>query len=231
MSNINYSSPRLLVYQHEEPNTLAEYLQLYGFTVQAADKHNIEQKIKEANYDLCILDHYGVVSPDLRLLKKLRAIDSRVPVIMVSHISSPGHILQAFDEGADDYIFKPFNLDILAGRIKVILKRCGIKTRIIAPNYEIGNYSFNTRFNIVSYKGSETKLTKKEGKMLALLCAYKNEVLPKKILLQQLWNGDDYFNKRSLDVYICRLRTLFKEEPSIQIETRRSLGYTLVINE
>lgn len=225
------AAPRILVYQSEEFNLLTEYLQLYNFIVIEANNSNVDQLLKEANFDLCILDHFTSIKPgDLRLLKKLRTLDDRVPIIMVSYLKDYNYIIQAFDEGADDYIIKPFNLDELTRRINAVLKRCGIKTRTIEATYEIGNYLFNTKSNSIVYKDQEIKLTKRESRMLSLLCAYKGEILPKKLIIQQLWDEDNYFSKRSLDVYICRLRNIFKDDERVQIETKRGFGYILIIN-
>lgn len=224
--------PRILVYQDEDCSIMTDYLQFYGFEVITSTEADILYKIKEKNYDLCILGHYKTSLPgDLRLLKALRKTDHRTPVIMVSDQSRYEFIIDAFDAEADDYIIRPYNLEELIRRIKAILRRCGVKVRAIELSYEIGNYIFDTEKNTLSINGVETKLTNKESKALSLLCAYKNEILPKKILMQQVWADDNYFNKRSLDVHMCRLRNRLKMDKRIVIETRRGIGYSLVVNE
>lgn len=224
--------PRILVYQDEDCSVMTDYLQFYGFEVITSTEADILHKIKEKNYDLCILGHYKTSLPgDLRLLKALRKTDHRTPVIMVSDQSRYEFIIDAFDAEADDYIIRPYNLEELIRRIKAILRRCGVKVRAIELSYKIGNYTFDTEKNTLSINGVETKLTNKESKTLSLLCAYKNEILPKKILMQQVWTDDNYFNKRSLDVHICMLRNMLKMDNRVAIETIRGVGYSLVIEE
>lgn len=224
--------PRILVYQDEDCSVMTDYLQFYGFEVITSTEADILHKIKEKNYDLCILGHYKTSLPgDLRLLKTLRKTDRRTPVIMVSDQSRYEFIIDAFDAEADDYIIRPYNLEELIRRIKAILRRCGVKVRAIGLSYKIGNYTFDTEKNTLSINGVETKLTNKESKTLSLLCAYKNEILPKKILMQQVWTDDNYFNKRSLDVHMCLLRNYLKMDKRIVIETKRGIGYSLVVNE
>ena len=224
--------PRILVYQDEDCSVMIGYLQFYGFEVITSTEADILHKIKEKNYDLCILGHYKTSLPgDLRLLKTLRKTDHRTPVIMVSDQSRYEFIIDAFDAEADDYIIRPYNLEELIRRIKAILRRCGVKVRAIELSYKIGNYVFDTEKNTLSINGVETKLTNKESKTLSLLCAYKNEILPKKILMQQVWADDNYFNKRSLDVHMCFLRNYLKMDKRIVIETKRGIGYSLVVNE
>lgn len=224
--------PRILVYQDEDCSVMTDYLQFYGFEVITSTEADILHKIKEKNYDLCILGHYKTSLPgDLRLLKALRKTDHRTPVIMVSDQSRYEFIIDAFDAEADDYIIRPYNLEELIRRIKAILRRCGVKVRAIELSYKIGNYTLDTEKNTLSINGVETKLTNKESKTLSLLCAYKNEILPKKILMQQVWTDDNYFNKRSLDVHMCLLRNYLKMDKRIVIETKRGIGYSLVVNE
>lgn len=224
--------PRILVYQDEDCSVMTDYLQFYGFEVITSTEADILHKMKEKNYDLCILGHYKTSLPgDLRLLKTLRKTDRKTPVIMVSDQSRYEFIIDAFDAEADDYIIRPYNLEELIRRIKAILRRCGVKVRAIELSYKIGNYTFDTEKNILSINGVETKLTNKESKTLSLLCAYKNEILPKKILMQQVWADDNYFNKRSLDVHMCLLRNYLKMDKRLVIETKRGIGYSLVVNE
>lgn len=224
--------PRILVYQDEDCSVMTDYLQFYGFEVITSTEADILYKIKEKNYDLCILGHYKTSLPgDLRLLRALRKTDHRTPVIIVSDQSRYEFIIDAFDAEADDYIIRPYNLEELIRRIKAILRRCGVKVRAIELSYKIGNYTFDTEKNTLSINGVETKLTNKESKTLSLLCAYKNEILPKKILMQQVWTDDNYFNKRSLDVHMCFLRNYLKMDKRIVIETKRGIGYSLVVSE
>lgn len=230
--NNQVALPRILVYQDEDCSIMTDYLQFYGFDVITSTEEDIIPKIKSCNYDLCILSHYKANLPgDLRLLTALRKVDNKAPVILVSDQSRYEYILDAFDAGVDDYVIRPYNLEELIRRIKAVLRRCGVKVRAIELTYQIGKYVFNTEDNTLVINGAETRLTIKESKTLALLCAYQNELLPRKVLMQHVWTDDNYFNKRSLDVHMCNLRNYLKMDKRISIETRRGLGYSLVIEE
>lgn len=230
--NNQVALPRILVYQDEDCSIMTDYLQFYGFDVITSTEEDIIPKIKSCNYDLCIFSHYKANLPgDLRLLTALRKVDNKAPVILVSDQSRYEYILDAFDAGVDDYVIRPYNLEELIRRIKAVLRRCGVKVRAIELTYQIGKYVFNTENNTLVINGVETKLTSKESKTLALLCAYQNELLPRKVLMQHVWTADNYFNKRSLDVHMCNLRNYLKMDKRISIETRRGIGYSLVIEE
>lgn len=224
--------PRILVYQDEDCSIMVDYLRFYGFEVITSTEEDISGKIKEKNYDLCILSHYKTNLPgDLRLLKDLRKADKKMPIIFVSDLSRYEYIIEAFDEGVDDYIIRPYNAEELIRRIKAVLRRCGIRSKSIEPTYKIGNYVFDTANNTLQIDGAEIKLTNKESKILALLCAYKNEILPRKLLMERIWVDDNYFNKRSLDVHMCLLRGYLKMDEHVCIRTERGFGYSLVVDE
>lgn len=232
-NNTKLALPRILIYQDEDCKILVDYLVYNGFQVITSTEYDILIKIKEKNYDLCILSHYKTTDVSMRLkpLKFLRKSDDKIPVIMVSDKARYEYVIEAFDEGADDYVIRPYNIEELIRRIKAVLKRCGVRVRSIEPSYEIGDYLFNTVDRILTIGSVKTQLNNKQSQVLALLCAYKNETLPKKILMQQVWTDDNYFNKRSLDVHICMLRDMLKMDNRVVIETIRGVGYSLVIEE
>lgn len=227
------SQPKILVYQDEDCSIMVDYLIFYGFDVITSNREDIIQKIKNGGYDLCILSHYKSVSiGNLSLLKILRKADKSTPVIMVSDLSKYQFIIEAYDEGADDYIIRPYNLEILVHKINIALKRCGIKTRTIQNAYQLGNYRFDVLNDTLIIDNTEIKLPAKETQLLALLCAYEGEVLQTSVIMQRLWQGENnYWNKRSLDVNICHLRNYLKMDERISIVTKRVLGYSLVIWE
>ena len=229
--NIQTSLPRILVYQDEDCSILVDYLAFYGFNVITTSEENVLEKLRKGNYDLCILSHFKANIPgDLKLLNFLRKINKKMPVIFVSDLFDYSYIIEAFNSGVDDYVVKPYNLEELICRVKALLKRCGVKVRGIEHAYRIGNYIFDTETNTLRLNSVEIKLTAKESKTLALLCAYKNELLSKEILLHDIWKDDNYFNKRSLDVHMCNLRKYLSQDNRIKINTIRGLGYSLVID-
>ena len=227
------SQPKILVYQDEDCSIMVDYLIFYGFDVITSNREDIIPKIKDGGYDLCILSHYKSVGiGNLSLLKILRKADKSTPVIMVSDLSKYQFIIEAYDEGADDYIIKPYNLEVLVRKINIALKRCGIKTRTIQNAYQLGNYVFDVVNDTISIDNTEIKLPAKETQLLALLCAYEGEVLQTSVIMQRLWRGENnYWNKRSLDVNICHLRNYLKMDERISIVTKRALGYSLIIRE
>ena len=224
--------PRILVYQDEDCSILVDYLVFYGFKVINTSEENVLKKLREGNYDLCILGHFKANIPgDLKLLHFLRKINKKMPVIFVSDLFDYSYIIEAFNSGVDDYVVRPYNLEELICRVKALLKRCGVKVRSIERAYRIGNYTFDTEANTLKLNSTEIKLTAKESKTLALLCAYKDELLSKEILLHSIWKDNNYFNKRSLDVHICHLRNYLNQDSRIKIDTIRGLGYSLAIQE
>lgn len=232
-NNTKLALPRILIYQDEDCKILVDYLVYNGFQVITSTENDILIKIREKNYDLCILSHYKTTDASMRLklLKFLRKSDDKIPVIMVSDKARYEYVIEAFDEGADDYVIRPYNIEELIRRIKAVLKRCGVRVRSIESSYKIGDYLFNTVDKILTIGSIKTQLSNKQNQILALLCAYKNETLPKKTLMQQVWTDDNYFNKRSLDVYTCTLRNMLKMDNRVAIETIRGVGYSLVIEE
>lgn len=231
--NTRLALPRILIYQDEDCKILVDYLVYNGFQVITSTEYDILIKIREKDYDLCILSHYKTTDASMRLkpLKFLRKSDDKIPVIMVSDKARYEYVIEAFDEGADDYVIRPYNIEELIRRIKAVLKRCGVRVRRIEPSYEIGDYLFNTVDKILTIGDVKTRLNNKQSQILALLCAYKNEILSKKILMQQVWTDDNYFNKRCLDVNICMLRNMLKMDNRVAIETMQGVGYSLVIEE
>lgn len=222
--------PRVLVYQDEGCRVLVEYLIFCGFKVVEATEENVLAKIQEGKYDICIIDRLNAyIKDNFKLLRAQREVDRSKPVIFLSNISDYSYIIEAFKLGTDDYVIRPYNLEELVYRIKALLKRSGIKSRKIETTYEIGNYIFNTKLKRLELKGIEIKLTIIENKILALLCAYQNELLTKEILMRDIWGDDNFYNRRSLDVHVCRLRNHLKQDSNIKIETVRGLGYSLTV--
>lgn len=229
--NNNLTSPRILIYQDEDCQVLVDYLKYKGYTVITTTESDLLFKIRKSEYDLCILSHYrSIFNTDLlKPLNFLRKISSKAPVIMVSDRHDYSSIIEAFDAGADDYVTRPYNIEELIRRIRALLNRCGVQIRTIEKFYMIGDYAFDTVKRTLTINGSETRLSNKLNGVLSLLCAYMNEALPTKVIMQHLWGDDNYFNKRSLDVHIWSLRNMLKMDERITIETRRGIGFALIV--
>lgn len=230
--NIQTSLPRILIYQNKGCGVLVNYLKYSGFSVIQTTEENVLDKLRNCNYDLCILGHFRANIPgDLTLLHFIRGINNKMPVIFLSDLFEYNYIIDAFNAGVDDYVVQPYNIDELVCRIKALLRRCGIKSRSVESSYKIGDYTFDTEDGMLIAGNTRLKLTEKESKILGLLCAYKGELLPKDVLLNSAWGEDNYFNRRSLDVHMCLLRKYFEHDRHIIINTIRGLGYSLVIKD
>lgn len=142
-------------------------------------------------------------------------------------------ILEGFKAGADDYITKPFSMEELVLRIEAIFRRVKGKRTKDQQVYQFGNMVFDTQKQILTINDNSTKLTTKEAELLALLCAHANDILERNHALKQIWVDDNYFNARSMDVYITKLRKLLKPDPSIEIINIHGKGYKLIapVNE
>lgn len=219
--------PTILIFQNSGQDSIAEYLRFNGFQVIETNEQDVAQKLKEAEYQLCVLDCYRGPN-ELRLLNIVKKFDESKPVIMVTDSTEYGFIIKAFREGADDYVSKPCNVEELVCRIKAVLRRCRIDSRAVGNVYEIGGLTLNVKEQIL-YRGRDFAVTlnMRESRTLAVLCAYRNETVPAVFLLKKIWYDDNKFNKRSLDVHICRLRKYLAIAPNIRIETIRGFGYCL----
>lgn len=221
------AQPTVLIFQNMGQDVIAEYLRFNGFKVIETNESDVIQKLKESEYQLCILDYYKEPY-DLKLLNVVHKIDENKPVIMVTSHVEYAHVIKAFKEGIDDYVIRPCNVEELTCRIKAVLNRCKIDSRIIEPFYKLGDLTFNVEEQIlIRDKDFALSLQNKETKVLALLCAYRNEVVPTTLLLKKIWFDENQFNKRSLDVFICKLRKCLAFVPNIRLETVRGHGYVL----
>ncbi|MDR0560103.1 MAG: response regulator transcription factor [Prevotellaceae bacterium] len=180
-------------------------------------------------YDICILDVMMPIKDGYTLAEEIRQISPGIPIIFLTAKSMKEDVLKGFASGADDYITKPFNIDELILRIEAILRRISVSEQS-AANYIIGDYVFNpTKQSLVySINGIEQKLTSKESELLRFLCVNRNNVLDRNFALRTIWNDDSYFNARSMDVYITKLRKFLKDDPSIQIINVRGKGFKLI---
>lgn len=208
---------------------LREYLQAKGYDTDLYIDGEVGYKgfVKE-KYDLCILDVMMPKKDGITLVKEIRAINSDIPIIFLTAKNMKEDILEGFKAGADDYITKPFSMEELVLRIEAIFRRVKGKKTKDQQVYQLGNISFDTQKQILTINGESTKLTTKESELLALLCAHANDILERNHALKQIWVDDNYFNARSMDVYITKLRKLLKPDPTIEIINIHGKGYKLI---
>ena len=186
---------------------------------------------KDKSIALIILDVMMPKKDGFTLAQEVRAANAEIPVIFLTAKTLKEDILEGFKIGADDYITKPFSMEELTFRIEAILRRVRGKKNKESSIYKIGKFTFDTQKQILSTPDKQTKLTTKESELLGLLCAHANEILQRDFALKTIWIDDNYFNARSMDVYITKLRKHLKEDESIEIINIHGKGYKLITPE
>lgn len=201
-------------------------------TVLFYDGQEAIDNFKANKYDLCILDVMMPHVDGFKVAEHIRTADDKVPIIFLTAKTMKEDVLRGFEVGADDYIRKPFSLDELLVRVEVILRRVKGSETKVKPFYQIGKYLFDTQSQLLQFEGEEPiNLTTKESALLSLLATYANQTLERSYALQKIWENDNYFSARSMDVYITKLRKLLKRDPSIEIKNIHGKGYRLNIRE
>ncbi len=227
-------STRVLLVEDDENlgGLLKDYLIVKGYDATlAADGNKGYKAFMQDKFDICILDIMMPHKDGISLAKDIRAINSEIPIIFLTARSMQDDIIDGFRAGADDYLKKPFNMEELIFRIEAILKRSLRKTELVNQEFSFGKYVFNPNNRLLYFDGEPQKLTTKESELLKLLFMYKNDVLERNYALQQIWGDDTYFNARSMDVYITKLRKLLNKEPSIEIINIHGKGFKLILPE
>lgn len=208
---------------------LREFLQAKGFNADLyPDGEKGYKAFLKGKYDLCVLDVMMPKKDGFTLAQEIRNVNSEVPIIFLTAKNLKDDILEGFKLGADDYITKPFSMEELVVRIDAILRRVkGKKDREITL-FKIGRFTFDTQKQVLVSEDSTQKLTTKESELLALLCSHVNDILERNYALKTIWVDDNYFNARSMDVYITKLRKLLKADPAIEIINIHGKGYKLI---
>ena len=211
---------------------LREYLQAKGYeAVLCPDGEAGYREFQKTKFDICVLDVMMPKKDGFSLAQDIRQQNAELPIIFLTAKTLKEDILEGFKIGADDYITKPFSMEELVMRIEAILRRVkGKKTRENTI-YHIGRFTFDTQKQLLSIGDKHTKLTTKENELLALLCAHANEILQRDYALKTIWIDDNYFNARSMDVYITKLRKHLKEDDQIEIINIHGRGYKLITPE
>ena len=207
---------------------LKNYLELCAYKVtwvkNGSEAYSV---LNQSNFDLCILD---VMMPSMDGFSLGEKIKRKVPFIYLSAKCHKDDILRGYSIGADDYLTKPFDTEILLKKIHVILERNAMDKHVVALNetYELGLYQFDTKKRTLTYKAdSAIKLSPKECMLLGLLCRFKGQIMPRELALKEIWKENSYFTKRSMDVYIAKLRKYLADDPKVSIETFNRLGFQL----
>ena len=176
-----------------------------------------------------ILDVMMPEKDGFSVAKEIRLTDKKTPILFLTAKSMKDDKLKGFEVGADDYLTKPFAMEELIARIQAILRRIGDNTLSKEDRISIGTLQFDTNKSILYTSSGEKKLTTKENALLALLARNINEVLDRQATLRAIWGDDNYFNGRSMDVYIAKLRKLLSEDPAIEIMNIHGIGFKLIV--
>ena len=209
---------------------LREYLQAKGFSAELfPDGEAGYRAFTKQKYDICILDVMMPKKDGFTLAHEIRQSNADVPIIFLTAKQLKEDILEGFKIGADDYITKPFSMEELVFRVEAILRRVRGKKNKESSIYKVGNFTFDTQKQLLSIGEKQTKLTTKENELLALLCSHANEILQRDFALKTIWIDDNYFNARSMDVYITKLRKHLKDDPQIEIINIHGKGYKLIV--
>ncbi|HOU02509.1 MAG TPA: response regulator transcription factor [Bacteroidales bacterium] len=211
-------------------NLLKNYLAAKDFDTSLFTNGNLALKaFPEAVFQLCIIDIMMPEMDGLTLAKRIRQINPQVPIIFLTAKSQKEDILEGFRTGADDYITKPFSMEELLYRIQAVLKRTSASiTSLKEEKYTIGKYTFDSVKQLLLFEDESVKLTTKESELLELLCRHGGTILERNFALKTIWTDDNYFNARSMDVYITKLRKYLKKDPSVRILNIHGKGYKLL---
>jgi two-component system response regulator VicR len=217
---------------HNLGTLLKEYLDAKGYqTSLAANGKEALDMFKKNKFDLCLLDVMMPVKDGFTLAKEVRAMDVKVPVVFLTAKSMKEDTIEGFTVGADDYITKPFSMEELLLRLAAVLRRTRSQntSNSAQMEFKIGTYKFDYNRQILDHEGKAEKLTSKEADLLRLLCLNSNDVLDRSFALNSIWKDDSYFNSRSMDVYIAKLRKYLKDDPSVEILNIHGKGFKLLI--
>ncbi|MCQ2271205.1 MAG: response regulator transcription factor [Bacteroidales bacterium] len=209
---------------------LSSYLNAKGFIVGHADNGEMAfDMFCSENYNICVIDVMMPLKDGFTLAKEIRKLDSKIPIIFLTAKNQQEDIIEGLSIG-DDYVTKPFTMDVLLARIQALLRRSSIAdAENEVTTFNLGNIVFDKMRQTLTIHGEEKKLTTRETELLLMLISKKNEVLERGFALKKIWGDDSYYNARSMDVYITKLRKYFVSEPSVQIINVHGVGFKLVM--
>ena len=213
---------------------LRDYLQMNGYKVVLA-RNGLEgfEKFKKNEFDVCILDVMMPYKDGFTLAKEIRSKDKSIPVVFLTAKSMKDDVLKGYKIGADDYLTKPFDADILLKKLEVLIQRTQKSVQKSKPKSRIviGDFIFNPRLRTLTYKkNTPTNLSPKENQLLIMLVEAQNDLLSRNKALNEIWNDDNYFTSRSMDVYIAKLRKYLRDDASVEIANIHGEGFRLITN-
>jgi DNA-binding response OmpR family regulator len=214
-------------------NLLCDYLKAKGYdTDLAINGDEAFTLFAKGSYNLCLFDVMMPVKDGYTLAKEIRKINENIPVIFLTAKSMKEDTLQGFESGADDYITKPFSMEELLARITAVLRRSQPQNKEVEETlFKIGNYNFDYQKRILSIEDANQKLTSKENDLLRLLALNQGKILERTYALKAIWGDDNYFNARSMDVYIAKLRKHLNKDERIEIMNVHGRGFRFFVHD
>lgn len=222
----------ILLAEDEETfgNILRDYLSLNGYNVELCrDGQQAHEKFRGNDYDLIVTDVMMPVKDGFSFVSDLRKINKIVPVIYLTARNQKEDIIRGYKTGADDYITKPFDSEVLLHKISAVLQRSTQQRSKEQPGFSFGKYSFNAGERTLHGPSGSARLSPREAELLAMLLKNKGQIIDRRDILNTIWGDDSYFNNRSLDVYITKLRKRLQEDASLQIESLYGSGVKLTV--
>ncbi len=212
---------------------LKDYLSMNDYNVtHAMDGEKGLESFNEGEYDICVLDVMMPKKDGFSLAKEIKQINPQMPIIFLTARNMREDVLNGYKIGADDYITKPFDSEVLMYKINAIANRnTGSVLDEEIDLFEISNFKFNSKLRQLTIKGETHKLSPKESELLKLLCLHKNDLMPRELALNKIWYHDNYFTSRSMDVYIAKLRKLLKEDENVEIVNIHGEGFRLLLKD
>ena len=210
---------------------LKSYLELNDYEVTWVDdgKYAVD-KFKAGSFQICILDVMLPHIDGFTIGTEIRKLDKEIPMVFLTAKTLKEDILKGYNVGADDYITKPFDTEVLLCKIQAIIKRQSTQPISDEFLFSIGSYEFDSKLRVIVRDGDKQKLSPKEADLLKLLCQNKNELLSRETALRKIWGEDGYFTARSMDVFITKLRKYLKDDPTIEIKNIHGSGFLLEVN-
>jgi DNA-binding response OmpR family regulator len=211
---------------------LKEHLEMKGYDVKLC-LNGVEgsKEYKKDKYSLCLVDIMMPKKNGFTFVKEVRQKDEMIPVIFLTAKSLKEDRIEGFKAGCDDYVTKPFSIEELLLRINAVLRRSEpVENNSDQAQFNIGRYFFDSQKQLILLNRKKTELTSRENELLLMLCINKNNVLDRETALKKIWGEDSYFNARSMDVFISRLRKYLKEDKNVSIINVHGRGYKLRIN-
>ena len=210
---------------------LTTYLEAKGYAVKHAGNGEMAYEMFcTNNFDICLVDVMMPLKDGFTLAKEIRKMDKKIPIIFLTAKNFQEDMIEGLSIGGDDYITKPFSMEVLLARLQALLRRTTKEEeKIDGPLIKMGNTIFDINSQTLTYEGQVIILTTRETELLLMLLQKKNEVLEREYALKKIWGDDSYYNARTMDVYITKLRKYIKNDPKVNIINVHGIGFKLMV--